>query len=40
MTCPDCPGTGACVTCGGDGTGPDWLADPDTNGTDAAATWR
>lgn len=30
MTCPDCDGNG-CTTCGGAGTVPDWLADPNIN---------
>lgn len=38
MTCSDCNGNG-CTTCGGDGTVPDWLADPKITG-DAAKTWR
>lgn len=38
MQCPNCPGTD-CVTCGGDGTVPDWLADPAVTGPDAASTW-
>ena len=39
MTCPDCNGNG-CSTCGGDGTVPDWLADPNVNGEEAAKSWQ
>jgi len=38
MECPDCTGCG-CGTCGGDGQVPDWLADPNVNTPEAAATW-
>jgi hypothetical protein len=38
MQCPNCSGQG-CGTCGNEGTVPDWLADPNVNGSDAASTW-
>jgi hypothetical protein len=37
MTCPNCNGKG-CKICGGDGTVPDWLADPNIN--KAAKDWQ
>ncbi|WP_281353875.1 hypothetical protein [Amycolatopsis pithecellobii] len=37
MTCPDCDGQG-CTTCGGVGTVPDWLADPNITG-ESAKDW-
>ena len=37
MTCPNCAGDG-CETCS-DGAVPAWLADPEVNGEEAAATW-
>jgi hypothetical protein len=42
MQCPNCSATtqAACSTCGGDGTVPDWLADSQVNGDNAASTWR
>lgn len=40
MTGPDCNGNdSSCTLCGGAGTVPDWLADPNITG-DAAKTWR
>jgi len=38
MDCLDCPGA-TCPTYGGEGTVPDWLADPAINGEAAARTW-
>ncbi|WP_281360266.1 hypothetical protein [Lentzea indica] len=42
MQCPDCSTSTqpACSTCDGDGTVPNWLADPQVNGERAASTWR
>jgi hypothetical protein len=38
MGCPDCSGRG-CGTCGGDGTVPAWLKNPDVTGEEAARSW-
>ncbi|MDX8146413.1 hypothetical protein SK854_30165 [Lentzea sp. BCCO 10_0061] len=42
MQCPNCSTStqATCSTCAGDGTVPDWLADPHINGESAARTWR
>ncbi|WP_154697281.1 hypothetical protein [Lentzea guizhouensis] len=41
MQCPDCAtANGAvCSTCEGDGTVPDWLANPEIQGEAAARSW-
>ena len=38
MECPECCGDG-CEVCGGGGVVPEWLADPEITGEEAARSW-